>query len=276
MPVFRRPFLVLGVLVVIWLLLPPVTSRLLRASMFGTLAPALKISSYTKDLQEFWTLRTESKTDLIAAGRDLVRYNSAMEHRLNENDLLRAEISRLETMLRLPSRAGFRYEVARVERRDLSAWWQQLVIRKGSNYGVQVGAPVVFAGGVVGRVREVGAYSSVVDLISSPEVRIAAVVEGDARPVEYQGGVTQAFRPAEGHLGFVPMELDGLVDGRPARVLTSGLGGVFPEGLVIGTVESLKPTPEGLFREGSVRLDPRLSELREVAVLLSDQLATPP
>jgi rod shape-determining protein MreC len=266
----RRPFLVLGILVLVWLFAPPVVSRLFQRAAFETLAPSLKISSYARDLQEFWTLRTRSRNDLIAAGRELAKYNAAMELRLNENELLRAEVSRLESLLRLPSPGGFRYEVARVERRDVSAWWQQCIIRKGANYGIQAGSPVVFAGGVVGRVREVGAYSSIVDLIGSPALRIAAVVEGDTRPVEYQGGIALPFQPALGRVNFVPLDTTDMEGDRPRRLLTSGLGGSFPGGLVLGTLESLRTAPEGLYKTGAVRLDPRLEQLREVAVLVAE------
>ena len=93
------------------------------------------------------------------------------------------EAKGLEEILRLPSYPAYRYETARVARRDLSGWWRQFVIRKGRNYGLTVGAPVIFSGGVVGRIREVHAYTAVVDLISSPALRIAASVQGDNRPI---------------------------------------------------------------------------------------------
>jgi rod shape-determining protein MreC len=207
---------------------------------------------------------------LVAAGRDLVRYAAALEHSLAKDDLIRAELSRMEALLRLPPRAGFRYEVARVERRDLAAWWQQVVIRKGSNYGIEVGSPVVYAGGAAGRVREVGAYSSVVELISSPELRVAAVIEGDTRPIQYQGVPAGAFSPAAGRIAFVPLDFR-LEPGKPARVITSGLGGSFPEGLVIGTVSQLELSPDGLFQQGEVRIDPAIASLQEVSVIMREQ-----
>jgi rod shape-determining protein MreC len=263
--------LVLALLLIAWLVLPPVLMRLIRGAAFEAHAPALKIASYTRDLQEFWALRTTPRAELIAAGRDLMRFNAAMELRLIENDLLRAEIQRMEQILRLPPPAGFSYEVARVERRDMSAWWQQIVVRKGANFNIQPGSAVVFAGGAVGRVREVGAYSSVIDLISGPEVRIAAVLEGDTRPVQYQGGVARAFQAPSGRVSFVPPDVR-IDPERPLRVLTSGLGGAFPEGLVIGTVDQLEPSPDGLFQHGTVRLDPRLDALREVSILVPGEI----
>ena len=51
--------------------------------------------------------------------------------------------------------------------------------------------------------------------------------------------------------------------------MTSGLGGVFPAGLKIGTVDVLSANPDGLFKTGRVQLDPRLNTITEVAVLIS-------
>src|SRR3954469_10507649 len=119
-----------------------------------------------------------SNRDLIEAGRDLARLNASYEVAIQQNAELQSEITRLESLLRLPSFSEYRYEHARVVRRDFSGWWQRIVIRKGKNYGILVGSPVVFTGGVVGRVAEVRAMTSVVELISSPSVRLAGFVEG--------------------------------------------------------------------------------------------------
>jgi len=53
----------------------------------------------------------------------------------------------------------------------------------------------------------------------------------------------------------------------PRRLVTSGLG-EFPPGLTIGYVTRLETSADGLFQNGEVSLDPRLSELTEVTVLV--------
>ena len=55
---------------------------------------------------------------------------------------------------------------------------------------------------------------------------------------------------------------------QPEVVVTSGLGGTFPSGLVIGKVSKLEPSSDGLFKSGSVELDPRLADVSEVTVLV--------
>jgi rod shape-determining protein MreC len=261
-----KPFLTLGIIVFAWLLLPVAVKSFLRVAFFELQAPVQVTASYVRDLQEFWAERSHSKDELIEAARDLRHVYAGYEFQAQQTDAQQAEITRLERLLRLPSDPHFHFEPARVCRRDFSGWWQQLTIRKGSNYALPVGAPVVYGGGVVGRVREVRAYEADVDLVSSPRLRIAATFENDTRPVSYQGGNNPALAPARGLVEFVPPDIV-IYSSAPRRLVTSGLG-EFPAGLTIGYVSRLDTSPDGLFQSGEVSLDPRLTELTEVTVLV--------
>jgi len=262
-----RPFVTLAVLAGAWLLVPTVVKTFARASFFELTAPITLTASRLRDLQEFWSLRLHSKNDLIEAGRDVARLNSSYELAVQQNTELQTEVARLESLLRLPSYTEYRYEHARVARRDFSGWWQRIVIRKGKNFGIPVGAPVVFTGGVVGKVAEVHATTAVVDLISSPNIRLAGVVEGDSRPISFQGGVNLTFAPPAGVVEFMPLDII-VTANSPKRLVTSGFGGVFPPGLTLGTVVRAAIGSDGLFQSGEVRLDPRLGSLTEVTVLV--------
>lgn len=262
-----RPFATLGLVVVAWLVLPVAVKTFTRATFFELTAPMAVAASYARDLQEYWSLRLHSNRELIEAGRDLARLNASYEFAIQQNSELHAEISRLESLLRLPSFTEYRYEHARVVRRDFSGWWQRVVIRKGRNFGIPVGAPVVFTGGVVGRVTETRLTTAVVELISSPNVRLAGVVEGDSRPIAFQGGINTTFGPPLGIVENVPLDIL-LRAESPKRLVTSGLGGVFPPGLTLGTITRLELGSDGLFQSGQVKLDERLGSLSEVTVLV--------
>ncbi len=263
----NRPFLTLALVALAWLLIPTAVKSWGRASFFELTAPVTLAVSRVRDLQDFWALRLRSKTELIEAGRDLARLNSSYELAVQQNLELQAEIARLEGVLRLPSYTEYRYEHARVARRDFSGWWQRIVIRKGRNFGIPVGAPVVFTGGVVGRVTEVHATTAIVELITSQTVKVAGVVEGDTRPLSFQGGVNPTFAPPTGIVEFVPLDII-VGPNSPKRLVTSGFGGVFPPGLTLGTIVRVEPGSDGLFKSGTVRLDERLGSLTEVTVLV--------
>ena len=262
-----RPFLTLIIVIVAWLVVPVVVKTFTRAGFFELQAPLSVAASYARDLQEYWSLRLHTNDELIEASRDLARLNAQYEVAAQQNAGLQSEIERLEALLKLPAYAEYRSEHARVVRRDFSGWWQRIVIRKGRNYGIPVGAPVIFSGGVVGRVTEVYAYTSVVELISNPGVRLAGVIEGETQPISYQGGINPSFANARGVIEFVPLNVFANA-AAPKRLVTSGLGGVFPPGLSIGTVVKVEPSTDGLFKTGEVELDPRLGSLTEVTVLV--------
>lgn len=262
-----QPFITLGIIVLAWLIVPTAAKRLMRLSFFEFQAP-LDISAATvRDVQEFWSLRTRSRNELIEAGIDLAHLNAKYETSIQRNAALEGEVARLQELLKLPSYTEYRAEPARVARRDFNVWWQRMVIRKGRNYGITEGAPVIFVGGVVGRVRVVHAYTSEVELISNPGLRMAATIEGDTRPLSYQGGNNPTFGPAKGTVEFVPLDVTA-TPSASRRLVTSGVGGVFPAGLTIGQIFRVDPSTDGLFKTGEVRLDPRLDSVSEVTVLI--------
>jgi rod shape-determining protein MreC len=205
--------------------------------------------------------------ELIEAGRDVARVKSLYQFNASRNQSLVAEIERLEAILNLPSRRKFRYEVARIIRRDLSAWWQHIILRKGKDFDIPLGAAVVFSGGVVGRVVEVNAFTSRVELITSPNFRMAAQFEGDERPVVYQGVPQSGFGDPIGSVRDAPQDITASRQA-PLKLVSTRLGGRFPPGLIIGQVPWLEPGSTGIFQAGEVELDPRLLSLQEVAVLI--------
>ena len=262
-----RPFATLGIILLAWLFLSLVVKTFTRATFFEIQAPMVVADSYVQDLQTFWSNRLHSKDELLKAGRQVAGLIADYDFGVQQNKNLQAEILRLENLLNLPPLPSFRFEPARVARRDFTGWWQRIIIRKGKNYGIAVGSPVVFAGGVVGRVTEVYLYTSVVDLVTSPTFRIAASVAGNSRPLSYQGGLNDSFKSPRGTVEYVPNDIVA-TPAQTIHLVTSGLGGVFPSGLSIGEITNLKPSPEGLFKDGEVTLDERLGSLTEVTVLV--------
>ena len=261
-----RPFLTLGIVVILWVVLPVGFKAFTRASFFELTAPAQVAASRLRDLQDYWSLRAHTDDQLIEAGRDLARVNASYAVSVQQNGELRDQVNRLKELLRMPAAENYRFEHARVVRRDFSGWWQRLIIRKGSNYGIPVGAPVVYTGGAVGRITEVHAYTSVVELISNPSVRLAAAIEGDTRPISFQGGENPTFGPAKATIEFVPLDVFASPM-LPKKLVTSGLG-AFPPGITLGTITKVEPSTDGLFKTGEVQLDPTLAELTEVTVLV--------
>ena len=262
-----KPLVALAAFLFLWWLLPASIKSFTRLTFAEFHAPAWLVTTKMDQLSDFWAARNHSKIELLEAGRDLARTNARYQVIAQRYQSREEEIERLESLLALPPQRDFHHEIARVIKRDLNAWWQHLLIRKGRDYQIPVGAAVIFSGGVVGRVVEVYAYTSRVELVSSPRFRMAASFEGDSRPVVYQGRIQSGFVPPRGEVSDVPQDL--LTTSRnPLSLVSTHLGGTFPAGLKIGTVPWLAPGSTGIFQTGTVELDDRLHELKEVTILI--------
>ena len=262
-----KPLVALGAFLLSWWIIPTAIKSFLKASFSEFQAPAWVATSYLDELETFWARRSHSKAELIEAGRELARAKSLSQFNSQRKETLEKEIQRLEAILNLPSRREFRYEIARVVQRDLNAWWQQIVIRKGKDFDIPLGAAVVFSGGVVGRVVEVNAFTSRVELVTSPNFRMAANFEGDERPLVYQGLPQSGFGDPLGVVRDAPQDVIASTQ-MPLKLVSTRLGGTFPSGLMLGRVSWLEPGDTGIFQAGKVELDARLLSLHEVAVLI--------
>ena len=266
-----KPLITLGIFFAVWWTVPAVVKSFVRVSFSEFHAPVWIASSYLDDLDDFWSRKSHSKKELITASQELARQKAFYELKTQQNKIFEEEIDRLEQILNMPSRIEFRYEIARVIHRDLNLWWQQIIIQKGKNYGITKGAAVVFEGGVAGRVIEVNWLTSKVELISSPDFRMAASFEEDNRPVVYQGVRQNGFGDPVGEVRDAPEDLRASRE-NPLRLISTGLGGTFPPGLTIGNVTWMEPGSSGIFQTGEVQLDKRLLNLHEVTVLIPLEL----
>ena len=197
-----------------------------------------------------------------------------------ENETLLRTISRLEeenlrfreaivASERFESLAEFqeRREVpmvpANVIAQDLSRWFQSVVIDRGAESGVRAGMPVITGSGVVGVVAGTTPEAAKVLLVIDLQSRVDAYVQRSRARGTVRG---RSEEPCE--FDYVLRE-DDVQEGD--QLLTSGLGGVYPKGLVVGTVASVERKPYGLFQ--TVRVAPAVDfrKLEEVFVILEQR-----
>ncbi|OPX31529.1 MAG: hypothetical protein B1H40_03810 [Candidatus Latescibacteria bacterium 4484_181] len=121
--------------------------------------------------------------------------------------------------------------------------------------------PVVTAEGLVGRVIKVFLSSSVVQLLLDRNCRVSAVVQNRDRPfgiVEWEG---------EQKLKLKGISLRSNIQLGDV-VVSSGMGGVFPKGLQIGTISNIEGQELGLFKKVELTPTVQFSRLEEVFVLI--------
>lgn len=76
-----------------------------------------------------------------------------------------------------------------------------------------------------------------------------------------------AFSKPKGHAENIPIDITAHPN-HPNILISSRLGGNFPDGLVIGKLSRVEPAVSGLFNQGTIELDPQLYNLQEVTVLI--------
>ncbi len=176
---------------------------------------------------------------------------------------LRAENARLRALLGLAGRLGHGFVTAEVLHQAGTADATTLLLSAGRDAGVQPFAPVLAAHGLLGVVREVDAHTSLALAWSHPEFRASAMVEGTS--------IYGIARSRRGEVSGEVMELIGVPYREQlqpgARVLTSGLGGVFPRGIPLGTVVGTLSESEGWERTYLLRPEVHPAEAQHVIVL---------
>jgi rod shape-determining protein MreC len=266
----RASYVALSVFVALWILAPSAVRRFNREAFVEFQAPALHLLGKSRDLATFWEKKSRSVEEMAAAGRDLARVNAALEIQINKFEDIRRENVRLREITHYNVPAEYMSVVARVATRDSSSWWQRIVIRKGRNDGIRPGAPVVFGNTVVGRVTAVHLTTSEIDLVTSPGFRCTAYLEGDDQNhiVLVNGVASNSLGTAKARVSVIPRDYS-MPAGQPARVFTTGMGGVFPSRLILGYLDGgAYATQVGNFKESLLVPSRDLYNLQEVSVLV--------
>ncbi|MGE3538222.1 MAG: rod shape-determining protein MreC [Candidatus Tectimicrobiota bacterium] len=149
--------------------------------------------------------------------------------------------------------------VAEVVGLDSSAWAEVVTINKGSRAGLRKDVPVATHHGLVGRTIEIAPNYASVLLITDRRSAVDALIQRNrARGIV----VGKSRRLCE--LRYVDLHVDIQVGD---TIVASGLGEVYPKGLLIGTVAAVHRQPQGLFHEIEVQPAVDLAKLEEVLVL---------
>ncbi len=244
---------------IVLLSLPPSFSSALKIRTTEVLVPAQRAGS-----------GLFSRLGVISAGVGRViraaRVNRNLEDKL---ELLSRRVVRLQEverenktlrdLLQLKRKGSFQGVAARVIGRDVRHWYQSVLIDKGLLEGVRLESAVVSGQGVVGKVIEAAPHSSRVLLIVDQNSRVGGVVQ-DSR----LSGIVEGFSTRSCRINYLP---------RRSRieagelVLSSGLGRIYPPGLLIGTIRRVYPEKFGLYQYADLEPATDFDRLEEVLVL---------
>jgi rod shape-determining protein MreC len=220
---------------------------------FVATAPVRSFGTWVSDL-------AVSRSDLEA----LRQQNEEMRQRLAALEEARQENERLRELVGFVEARELEAVGARVIGKPATLWEGVITIDRGSVEGVQVGMPVLAAQGLIGQIVEVSLHSSRVRLITDQRSGVAAMLQSTRAE-----GIANGSIEREITLDFVSRESTVTVG---EVVLTSGMGGVYPKGLLIGEVSDVQLNDADLFPRISVRPSADLVGLEEVVVLVGAPL----
>jgi rod shape-determining protein MreC len=178
---------------------------------------------------------------------------------------LESELScqRLQALLDMSARTPYAVLPAEVAGVDPTGWFKTIVINRGTRDGIARGMAVAAAGGLVGHVIKVSDASAMVLLIIDPTSAVDALVQRS----RYRG-IVEGESNDRCRLKYVVRKADVQMGD---AVVATGLDGIFPKGLPIGTISGVMNPQTGLFQEAKLLPFVDFSRLEEVLVILERQ-----
>jgi rod shape-determining protein MreC len=215
-------------------------ARQMQIAVLQTLSPLVSNGAQSQRTLSTWTEGIKTLEELEQENAYLRDLNGQLQI---ENQMLadlKEENDRLRAMLSYIERSLFDLVPAEVVARDARTFVQYLTIGRGAESGITPNMPVLAPEGVLGKTVNVLEDHSQVLLITDPSCKVSARVEG----TRVLGVVSGAGQDDNGRpllkLEFVSREAK-IQPGM--KVQTSGLGGVYPPGIPIGTVREFHVTP---------------------------------
>ena len=178
-----------------------------------------------------------------------------------ERDVV-ASYRRLSSVLELAEQIPGDPIVAEVIGLDASAWFRTITVNRGTAHGVALNAPVIAAGGLVGRVISIGSDVAQIQLLTDRDCSVGALLARTRARGVVAGSGEQAS-PTGLTLNYVS-NLEEVVEGD--LIVTSGMDGIYPKGIAIGRVASVRNGPR-LFKLVTVEPAANLDRLEEIFIL---------
>lgn len=223
-------------------------------------------------VQSWFALRFSALRDLLASPRDMATLRGEVNRLEVENALLQQEIISLREQAAeadvlaallnyIRSQPQSRYLATNVIGRDVSPFIRSILIEGGSDAGITRGMPIVTSRGLIGRVAEVFATYSRVQLITDPEIAVN---------IKFQESRTEGVLTAQlnGELTVDLIDLNAELS-QGELVLTSGLGGKYPADIPIGSILSIHHRDYDLFQQATIQSSVEFDQLNIVLVIIN-------
>lgn len=216
-----------------------------------------------------------AKGEIASRNKALESEIALLRQRIDGMNALERENEQLREQLAFKRRRSQRMIMADViARDDVSGWWRSVRINCGSADGIVRNQPVVTTQGLVGKTMTPLRNACDVLLLTDPTIKVSCrlprsggqgIMKGMGIGPTSKGTVELMSPPQPFRLDYVAMEHE-IQAGD--EVTTSGMGGIYPGGLVVGYVKSVTVEPGGLYRTASVIPSADLGAMQYVFVIV--------
>ena len=181
---------------------------------------------------------------------------------------LETENHRLRGLLNFSKGKSAKPVAAAVIGRNYTSWVHSITIDRGSQHGLTTGLPVVNGKTIVGQVIAVSKLSSKVLLLTDKSSSVDTIVQPSRTPGIAEGTFEDGLE-----LKYVTHDFQVDVGN---TIISSGMDGVFPKGLIVGVVKDIRPTPSSLFQKIKVKPVLDIRKLETVLVLMPIEIVNLP
>lgn len=190
---------------------------------------------------------------------ELTEQNQQLRALVSKTEEYRQEVDRLKGLLNMKNTSAVEGVTARVIGRSAEAWNQTITLDAGSSSGVSAGMTVLGSSGVVGQVVSCAPSTCTVRLLTDPNSGVAVTIQSNR-----QSGVVWGSLDGLLYLKSV----DSSVPVQVGDVLvTSGMGGSFEKGLMVGTVVKVDETADAASRKIYVQANSSSAPLEEALIV---------
>lgn len=202
---------------------------------------------------------------IIQENEDLKIKNSELETELRELEIIKAENATLQNYMNLTQKySAYSTIPAYVINRDVSNYSSTLVLNIGSKDGVKEGMTVIADKGLVGHIISVTENTSKVQVIIDSASTVSCTISTTNESIICKGTLenNQILRAS-----YIPTAAE-LIQGD--AVYTSGIGGIYPKGIIIGTIKEIITTSNITDRYATVEPAVDFSKVDTVLIINND------
>ncbi len=229
-------------------------------------SPIERLSSYAVEKTKNFTVKFRSSASYAERIKELEAEVEKYQLQLVEYEQAKQKLAVYEDFLDVKEEnPDYEFESASIIARDSADMYYSFVIAKGSSDGIEVNDPVIYGKYLVGVVTSVKPNTAVVKTVLDPEVNVGAY---DVQSREYGYATTDNNLSAEGKCMLPGLKKSTSITSGSV-ICTSGIGGIYPKDLIIGTVEEVLNDSHTVSVYAVIKPGVEITDLQDIFVIKS-------